>query len=76
MLFTDGVKYLVDKGGAYRLLDLIAFAQRPDHPAAAEAFQLWTLRVTSTHTGPSPAKTATAAVYSARSWNTPMPSDN
>ncbi len=51
VLFTDGAKYLADKGGAYWLIDLIALAQHPSHPAAAEPFQLWTMRVTPNNTG-------------------------
>lgn len=45
VLFTDGAKYLADRADAYWLLDEIAFAQRGDKRVAAEAFQLWTLRV-------------------------------
>ena len=45
VLYTDGVKYVAEKGGAYWLLDDIAFAQRKHKRVAAEAFQLWRLRV-------------------------------
>ncbi len=45
MLFTDGAKYVADRGGAYWLLDEIAFAQRGVTPVAAEPFQFWTLKV-------------------------------
>jgi hypothetical protein len=45
LLYTDGAKYVAEKGGAYWLLDEIAFAQRDHKRVAAEAFQLWTLRV-------------------------------
>jgi hypothetical protein len=45
VLFTDGAKYVADAGGAYWLLDEIALAQRAEPKVAAEAFQLWTLRV-------------------------------
>jgi hypothetical protein len=45
LLYTDGVKYVAEKGGAYWLLDDIAFAQRRHKRVAAEAFQLWRLRV-------------------------------
>jgi hypothetical protein len=45
VLYTDGVKYVAEKGGAYWLLDDIAFAQRTHKRVAAEAFQLWRLRV-------------------------------
>ena len=44
MLYTDGAQYVAEHGGAYWLLDAIAFAQAI--PAvAAEEFQLWTLVV-------------------------------
>jgi hypothetical protein len=43
-LYTDGVKYVAEKAGAYWLIDAIAFGQL--QPAvAAEAFQMWTLNV-------------------------------
>ena len=45
ILFTDGAKYLADHGGAYWLLDEIAFAQRGEKAVAAEEFQVWTLTV-------------------------------
>ena len=45
LLYTDGAKYVAEKGGAYWLLDDIAFAQRRHKRVAAEAFQLWRLRV-------------------------------
>ena len=45
ILFTDGAKFLADRGGAYWLLDEIALAQRFDAGVAAEAFQLWKLAV-------------------------------
>jgi hypothetical protein len=45
VVFTDGAKYVADKGGAYWLLDEIAIAQRGEQQVAAEAFQLWTLTV-------------------------------
>ena len=45
LLYTDGVQYVAEKGGAYWLLDDIAFAQRRHERVAAEAFQLWKLRV-------------------------------
>lgn len=44
VLFTDGAKYVADAGGAYWLLDEIAFGQYL--PAvAAEEFQHWKLTV-------------------------------
>jgi hypothetical protein len=45
VLYTDGAKYVAEKGGAYWLLDDIAFAQRDHQRIAAEPFQLWRLRV-------------------------------
>src|SRR5688572_6248543 len=45
VLYTNGVKYVAETAGAYWLLDDIAFAQHGDKRVAAEAFQLWTLRV-------------------------------
>lgn len=45
VLFTDGAKYLADRGGAYWLLDEIALAQRHQRAVAGEAFQLWKLAV-------------------------------
>ena len=45
LLYTDGVQYVAEKGGAYWLIDDIAFAQRRHKRVAAEAFQLWRLRV-------------------------------
>lgn len=45
VVFTDGAKYMADKGGAYWLLDEIAFAQKREPAVAGEAFQLWKLTV-------------------------------
>jgi hypothetical protein len=45
VLFTDGAKYVADNGGAYWLLDEIAFAQRGQKRVAREEFQLWKLEV-------------------------------
>ena len=45
ILFTDGAKYVADRAGAYWLLDEIAFAQKFQARVAAEAFQMWKLRV-------------------------------
>ena len=50
LLYTDGVQYVAEKGGAYWLIDDIAFAQRRHKRVAAEAFQLWRLRVHPDHT--------------------------
>jgi hypothetical protein len=45
VLFTDGVKYVADQGGAYWLLDSIALAQLSEKSVAAEEFQAWKLSV-------------------------------
>jgi hypothetical protein len=45
VLFTDGVKYLADKAGAYWLLDEIALIQPYEKRVAVEEFQVWTLTV-------------------------------
>jgi uncharacterized protein DUF6876 len=50
ILFTDGVKYVADSGGAYWLLDEIALAQRFEARVSGQAFQLWTLTVKSDRT--------------------------
>jgi hypothetical protein len=42
--FTDGVKYLADKAGAYWLIDQIAFAQK-DRSLTDQTFQVWHLTV-------------------------------
>lgn len=44
VLFTDGVKYVADKAGAYWLIDEIVFKQHiPEF--FREAFQVWKLKV-------------------------------
>lgn len=45
VLFTDGVKYVAEVGGAYWLLDEIALAQPFEKKLAGEEFQLWKLTV-------------------------------
>lgn len=45
VLYTDGAQYVAEKGGAYWLLDEIAFAQKGNRRVAAEEFQLWKLEV-------------------------------
>ena len=45
VLYTDGAQFMAEKGGAYWLLDEIAFAQRPGSKVAAEPFQHWKLTV-------------------------------
>ncbi|HUN95499.1 MAG TPA: hypothetical protein VMU69_04575 [Bradyrhizobium sp.] len=51
VVFTDGAKYVADAGGAYWLLDAIAFAQRGDKAVAAAEFQVWKLTVKADRTG-------------------------
>lgn len=43
--FTDGVKYVADRGAAYWLLDEIALLQPCDKRFSAEPFQVWKLTV-------------------------------
>jgi len=45
VLFTDGVKYVAEYGGAFWLLDEIALIQRHDKRVSAEVFQVWKLKV-------------------------------
>lgn len=42
--YTEGVRYVAEKGGAYWLIDLIAFGQS-EALVRAEPFQLWVLKV-------------------------------
>ena len=49
VLYTDGVQYVAEHGGAYWLVDEIAFAQR-NPKIAAEGFQVWKLEVKADHT--------------------------
>ena len=42
-VYTDGVKYLAEKAGAYWLLDAIFSYHR------SEPFQIWTLKVNDSH---------------------------
>ncbi len=44
VLYTDGIKYVADKAGAYWLIDYIAFAQQ-NPKIATEEFQVWKLHV-------------------------------
>lgn len=44
MLYTDGVKYVADVGGAYWLLDEIAITNLLESSVRAEEFQVWTLQ--------------------------------
>ena len=45
VLYTDGARYVAEQGGAYWLLDAIAFAQKAVVAVAAVEFQLWKLTV-------------------------------
>jgi hypothetical protein len=45
VLYTEGAQYVAETGGAYWLLDEIAFAQKSEAAVAAEEFQTWTLKV-------------------------------
>jgi hypothetical protein len=46
VLYTDGAKHVADEGGAYWLLDEIAFAQQFETAVIPEPFQVWKLTVT------------------------------
>ncbi|MDD2465794.1 MAG: hypothetical protein PHI97_17485 [Desulfobulbus sp.] len=50
VLFTDGAKYVAETGGAYWLLDEIAFAQKAEKKLFGEEFQLWRLTVNKDNT--------------------------
>lgn len=43
--YTDGVKHVAEKGGAYWLLDIIAFSQILERSVFLAEFQVWTLKV-------------------------------
>ncbi|PZU88622.1 MAG: hypothetical protein DI529_05335 [Chryseobacterium sp.] len=44
ILYTDGIQYLANTGGAYWLIDKVAFLQT--HPRfKKQEFQVWTLKV-------------------------------
>ncbi len=45
VLYTEGVQYVAEHGGAYWLIDEIALIQPYDKKVAAEPFQVWTLKV-------------------------------
>ncbi len=49
VLYTDGAQYVAEHGGAYWLIDAIAFLQA-ESAVAAEEFQLWKLMVRADHT--------------------------
>jgi hypothetical protein len=46
VLYTDGVQFVAEKGGAYWLLDEIAFANKFERKVIDEGFQFWKLVVT------------------------------
>ena len=48
VLYTDGLEHVAESGGAYWLIDEIAFAQSI-RPVAAQAFQVWKLKVNPGH---------------------------
>jgi hypothetical protein len=50
VLFTDGVKYVADKVGAYWLIDEIALSQEYESAVESEEFQCWKLKVNQDHT--------------------------
>jgi|tagenome__1003787_1003787.scaffolds.fasta_scaffold19590013_1 hypothetical protein len=45
VLYTEGVQYVAETGGAYWLVDEIAFTQLGEPHVAAEDFQVWRLTV-------------------------------
>ena len=50
ILYTEGVQYVAEQGGAYWLLDEIALIQLHDRKVAEEPFQVWKLTVCRDHT--------------------------
>lgn len=44
--YTDGIKYMAEKFGAYWLIDLIAFRQPTIPNIKDKSFQVWTLKKT------------------------------
>ena len=51
VLYTEGVQYVAEQGGAYWLLDEIALAVNHQLRLAGEGFQVWKLTVSPDHTG-------------------------
>src|SRR5262249_58391805 len=45
VVYTEGVRYVAEAGGAYWLVDEIALIQPYDKRVAAEEFQVWKLAV-------------------------------
>jgi hypothetical protein len=50
VLYTDGVHYMAEQGGAYWLVDEIALAQRFEACFQNEHFQVWQLKVNANNT--------------------------
>jgi hypothetical protein len=48
VLYTDGVKFVADRAGAYWLVDEIALSQLAEPALKMEEFQVWTLVVENT----------------------------
>ena len=49
-IYTEGVHYVAEQGGAYWLIDEIALTIRHEPQVARERFQHWTLTVAEDHT--------------------------
>ena len=45
VLYTDGIRYVAERAGAYWLIDEIALVQGSDAALDGEEFQVWTLIV-------------------------------
>ena len=45
VVYTEGIRYLAEQVGAYWLIDEIALIQPYEKAVAAEAFQVWKLKV-------------------------------
>ena len=45
VLYTKGVQYVAEKGGAYWLLDKIVILSKWEKAIRRESFQVWTLKV-------------------------------
>ncbi len=50
VFYTEGAQYVAEAGGAYWLLDEIAFAQKSVQAVAVEEFQFWKLKVSADQT--------------------------
>jgi hypothetical protein len=50
VLYTEGVQFVAEHGGAYWLIDEIALTQIAEKKVSAEAFQVWILAVRPNHT--------------------------